>query len=58
MWTRHNLGTSLQGQGRPAEARAEWRAVLEISARVLGEEHNCTRQTREALEALDGGAPG
>ena len=45
----HNLATSLDSQGKHAEAEEMLRAVLAVEKRVLGPEHSATLTTASAL---------
>ncbi|GAB3891637.1 hypothetical protein GCM10029964_065130 [Kibdelosporangium lantanae] len=51
--TRHQLARVIAAQGRLDEAKTEYRHLLEVRTRVLGEEDPDTQATKAALEELD-----
>jgi tetratricopeptide (TPR) repeat protein len=50
--SRHNLASTLNKQGKYAEAEAEYRAVLKLWEKVLGAEHPNTLSSRNGLAWL------
>ena len=56
---RHNIARALADQGRPADAEAAFRQVLDARLRVLGPDHPRTLSTRHGIAAVlaDQGRP-
>ena len=51
--TRHEIRRTLAAQGKPAEAGAPFRQVLDARLRVLGPDHPDTLTMMNTLKALD-----